>query len=388
MRVACFDSLARLLCAQMRLLDRYLLRELLVPLGYCLGGILVLWIAFDLFSELGAFQQEQLRPAEIARYYLVKTPRWLQEIILPAALLLALLYTLTNHARHHELTAMRAAGVSLWRLSAPYLVVGVFSSACLYLLNEYWMPNSSELAEQIRKLHANTGAINRLWQPDLNFRNESEDRFWRIRAYNIETGEMAEPYVDWRLPDGSRRQLAAERGVRSNGVWTFFSVRESVPNPSPDSPRVWEQFNVLAMVEFSETPEQIKSEIKISQLSSIKAAHKARLTIGEILDYKRLHPHLRPGTRAKLETQLYARIADSWTCLVVVLIAVPFGAPSGRRNAFVGVAASIFICFAYFVLQRFGMALGTGGYLPSMVAAWLPNLLFGGAGIWLTARVR
>ena len=199
---------------------------------------------------------------------------------------------------------------------------------------------------------------------------------------------MVEPYVDWRLPDGSRRQLAAERCVRSNGVWTFFSVRESVPNPSPDSPRVWEQINVLAMAEFSETPEQIKSEIKISQLSSIKAAHKARLTIAEILDYKRLHPHLRPGTRAKLETQLYARIADSWTCLVVVLIAVPFGAPSGRRNAFVGVAASIFIGFAYFVLQRFGMALGTGGYLPSMVAAWLPNVLFGGAGIWLTARVR
>ena len=72
----------------------------------------------------------------------------------------------------------------------------------------------------------------------------------------------------------------------------------------------------------------------------------------------------------------------------MVLIAIPFGAPSGRRNVFVGVATSIFICFAYFVLQRFGMALGTGGYLPPLVATWLPNGLFGGAGIWLTTRVR
>ena len=80
--------------AQMRLLDRYLLRELLIPLGYCLVGFLIFWIAFDLFSELGAFQQDKLKPREVAQYYLVLTPKLLQEIILPAALLLALLYAL------------------------------------------------------------------------------------------------------------------------------------------------------------------------------------------------------------------------------------------------------------------------------------------------------
>ena len=160
------------------------------------------------------------------------------------------------------------------------------------------------------------------------------------------TGEMIGPYVVWRLPDGSHRHLMAERGIMSNRVWTFFNVRESVPNPSPDSPKVWEQTNVLEVAQFSETPEQIKSEIKISQLSNIKAAKRSQLSIAEILHYKRLHPRLRQTTRAMLDTQLYARIAGPWTCLVVVLMAVPFGAPSGRRNVFVGVAASIFICFA------------------------------------------
>jgi len=375
----------------MRLLDRYLLRELLIPLGYCLGGFLIFWIAFDLFSELGAFQQEKLKAVEIAEYYLLLTPKLLQDIVLPVALLLALLYVLTNHARHHELTAMRAAGLSLWRLCVPYLFVGIFFSLFLFCLNELWLPNSPELAEQIRKRHASgpTGPTDRQWRRDLKFRNDGDDRFWRIRNYNVETGEMVEPYVEWRLPDGSHRQLVAERGVLSNGVWTFFNVRRSVPNPSPDSPKVWEeQTNVLAVAEFSETPEQIKSEIKISQLSSIKAAKKVQLSIAEILDYNRLHPRLRQSTRAMLDTQLYAHLAGPWTCLVVVLIAIPFGAPSGRRNVFVGVAASIFICFAYFVLQRFGMALGTGGYLPPLVATWLPNAIFGGAAIWLTTQVR
>ena len=55
---------------------------------------------------------------------------------------------------------------------------------------------------------------------------------------------------------------------------------------------------------------------------------------------------------------------------------------------FVGVAGSVFICFTFFVLQQVGLALGTGGYLPAWLAAWLPNLAFGVTGLVLAARVR
>jgi lipopolysaccharide export system permease protein len=373
----------------MRLLDRYLLCELLVPLGYCVGGFLIFWISFDLFKELEAFQQEKLGVGEIAKYYFVKTPELLVTIT-PVALLLSLLYALTNHARHHELTAMRAAGVSLWRLCVPYFGVAVFLSVLLQAMNEQWVPDSAELAEQIRKRNTaeQPSVEERQWQGDLNFHNDRENRFWRILSYNVETGEMRDPYVAWRPADGLLRQLLAKRGVWTNGAWTFFNVRHLVPGAAPDSPKVWEQTNVLTVVEFSETPEQIRSEIKVSQLSSARAARRVHLTIAEILNYKRLHPHLRPRDRALLDTQLHARLAAPWTCLIVVLIAIPFGAPSGRRNVFVGVAASIFIGFAYFVLQRIGMALGTGAWVPPLLAAWLPNLLFGGAGVWLTLRVR
>jgi lipopolysaccharide export LptBFGC system permease protein LptF len=70
------------------------------------------------------------------------------------------------------------------------------------------------------------------------------------------------------------------------------------------------------------------------------------------------------------------------------LIAIPFGASSGRRNVFAGVASSIVICFCYFVLLRVGLALGTGGYLPAWLAGWGPNLLFAAGGVWLSLRGR
>ena len=76
----------------MRLLDRYLLRELLVPLGYCLGGFLIFWVSFDLLSELSGFQEDGLNVQQISSYYLFKAPELLVTVM-PIALLLALLFS-------------------------------------------------------------------------------------------------------------------------------------------------------------------------------------------------------------------------------------------------------------------------------------------------------
>ena len=108
----------------MRLLDRYLFRELLAPLAYCLGGFLVFWISWDLFNELQEMQDRKLHLLDVLEYSAAMTPEFLATI-LPIALLLALLYALANHARHNEITAMRAAGASLWRICIPYFITGL-----------------------------------------------------------------------------------------------------------------------------------------------------------------------------------------------------------------------------------------------------------------------
>src|SRR6185503_6377373 len=107
----------------MRLLDRYLLRELLIPFAYIMAGFTIFIISFDLLGELSDFQKLRLHAGDVAEYYLVKTPELLV-MVLPIAFLLSMLYALTNHARYNEITAMRAAGVSLARLSLPYVGVG------------------------------------------------------------------------------------------------------------------------------------------------------------------------------------------------------------------------------------------------------------------------
>jgi lipopolysaccharide export system permease protein len=237
----------------MRLLDRYLFRELLTPLAFCLGCFLIFWISCDLFTQLQEMQERQLRLLDVVEYSIAMTPEFLV-MILPVVLLLALLYALTNHARHNEITAMRAAGVSLWRLCVPYLVVGLVASVILFWLNEWCVPRSANWAEQILNRHVqkpgNAETQHNKFR-NFGFANMRDHRAWWIGEYHVNTGEMLNPKVSWTLPNGSIRDLSADRAIRTNSVWTFFNVVECSQTDASAPLLPSFQTNMLAMPEFT-----------------------------------------------------------------------------------------------------------------------------------------
>ena len=372
----------------MRLLDRYLLRELLVPLGYCLGGFTVFWTAFNLMSELEELQRRQLTAIDIAQYSVCRLPEFMV-IALPIGLLLALLYALTNHSRHHELTAMRAAGISLWRLCLPYFALGLAGAAALFLLNFFFAQPGAEQAEMILNRHSGITTADVTDFPERNLTFTSGDgRRWLIGAYDPATFRMLNPRIHWPQRDGSVRDLRAARAEHTNDTWLFHEVELNIFPPGAGTLPQRLLTNRLVVAEFTETPAEIKSEIKVNRLLADprRAARNARLTLEEIAGYQRLHQRDQ-GMLPLLATHFHRRLAEPFTCLVVVLIAIPFGALPGRRNVFVGVAASVFICFAYFVVLKVGVALGANGSVSPWLAAWGPNLLFGATGIVLTQRI-
>jgi lipopolysaccharide export system permease protein len=182
--------------------------------------------------------------------------------------------------------------------------------------------------------------------------------------------------------------LQAERGIWTNGGWTFFAVQMFAQNGTNGNLSPSFATNEIAMPEFDEKPRQILSDIKLSDTQTLRGSRNADIPLKELRDYLRWHPNLSADDAAALRTKYYGRLAAPWTCLVVVIIAIPFGAQSGRRNLFFGVAGSIFICFIYFVLQQVSLAMGLSGHLPPWLAAWLPNMFFAAAGTLMIVRTR
>ena len=365
----------------MRLLDRYLLREFVVPLFYCLAGFQIFWTAFDLFSNLQMYQEAGLRPGAIAQLYVMRTPELLTTVV-PIALLLASLYTLTNLARYNEITAVRAAGISLARLSAPFFLVAGLMGGTLFWITEFVAPNAT--AEAQRMLGRNNSPGSRTL--NFAFQDGTDSQTWIIKQYDPQTRTMEQPSLSWES-EAERLELFAANGGWTNGGWVFHDVSiKAYTTNSGNLPERDFKTNVFSSTGINIPPERLMAEAKISTLDQLDNAKSVRMSLAEIREYQALLTEAHGKKHALLLTQFHGRVAQPFTCLVVVLVALPFGAATGRRNVFVGVAGSVGICFAYFILLRWGLALGTAGLIPPVIAAWLPNAVFTGTGLALLRK--
>ena len=282
----------------------------------------------------------------------------------------------------------------MFRMSTPYLRFGVLLSAGLYWSNENWLPNGLREGEIIKSGQATDeeNQLGRGWIADVKFRNDEANRSWQIPAFNPATGEMRgigkNPIIiSWKWDDDQpKREIMAVKGIWESGGWTFHNVRDYKPTEGFPEVHPITLHQTLRLEEFDETPTQIEGELKISPLFDKRAHKRWSVSLAEIDGYRRIHPNIAPEKKAILIAQYQARLAEPLTCLIVVLIAIPFAAPSGRRNAAVGVAAGIIVGLAFFMVQQFAMAVG--GQLSPHLAAWTPHALFGGLSAWKITKVR
>ncbi len=84
-----------------------------------------------------------------------------------------------------------------------------------------------------------------------------------------------------------------------------------------------------------------------------------------------------------LRVGLHRKISYPAMCLVMAFVGLPFSTFVGKRGALFGVGLALFLAASYQVAFVFSEALGKYGYLPPMLAAWAPNLVFVGLGALL-----
>lgn len=374
----------------MRLHDRYFFRELFMPLAACLGAFMMIWISFSFGLDAQPMREAKLHFLDSLEYVLVTTPGFFV-ILLPFLLLFAMLWALTQLSRHNEITALRAAGVSLWRVCLPYFAVGLAATIAFFAINELLVPKCDLWSQQILTRYVKKAATDktRTVFQNVGFRNSREQRIWKIGQYDTaEMNVVINPNIIWPATNGGQWQLVAERGIYTNDTWVFLNAQPFLKAGPDQRFMPMSITNELAEPDFDETPERISVAIKYGNSQGLFSSRSADLSLTELWPYLRGTLELTPKDRARLETKFQARIAAPWVCLIMVLIAIPFGAQSGRRNLFYGVARCIIVCFAFFVIQQICLAVGMGGTVPPWLAAWLPNFIFATIGIFLTLRVR
>ncbi len=359
----------------MSILDRYLLTAFGRILGLALGSFAGVYLLVDFFEKVDKFLSHHAGLGQYLIYFASKLPLIMVQV-LPLAILMAVFLTLGGFSRTSELTAMRAGGFSLWRLSAPLLGSAILAALLTLAANEYLVPVCARTMQHVYEVEVRG-------KPPLSVRQENvwfkeNDAIVHIRVASADQGRL-EGITIYRL-DGDNRLLSrteARHAAFGDGEWLLRdgSIRRFAP-ATGEVERV-EPF-AERRGELAKPPADFASpgfkgrEMGIRELSQL-----ARKVAAEGYD----------ATRYRVDLQ--AQMATPFACVVMAFLGIPFALRKGRGASLAaGIAISVGIGVTYFILQAALQAFGYSSVLPPLVAAWSANLLFTLLGIWLLLQAR
>ena len=355
----------------MRLLDRYVIRNFVQVYFYCIAGFTSIWLIFDVSDNISSFIDNHIAVSLVARYYATQIPQVLI-ILLPVALLLSLLFALGRMSRANEIVSMLTAGISLPRVLLPLIGIGLLTVAVTMALN-YSLAPHAELARKMFLSEAQSRPARNI-QGQV-FRNRSELRTWFIQNFRL--GDNMFNNVQVLQQDANDNIVTGYVAVRAfyrpqTKTWDLENVRLAYYDTAGNITK--EEFRPALTIEhWSETP---------FRLSSANVQAEA-LSVPELSEYLHFNADFPPTLLAPFRTHFQYRLALPWTCLVVVCIAAPLGIGYSRRGVLSSVAAAVVLVFSNNFLVHLFLALGEGDRVPGWIAAWTPNILFAGIGLYL-----
>ncbi len=378
------------------ILDDYVMREYVTNLALILAAFSSLFIIFTFFELIGDIIRNRTPLVTVGDYLLNLIPYIIYNVT-PLCSLVAVLITFGALNRSSELTAMKATGISLYRVVAPVLVIALLISAALFAFDDLYLPDANRRQDALRSIIKGKPAQtflrpDRQWisgqatPPPTTEANSADPtahpaatpaRIFYYQFFDPYKNVFANLTVFEFDPNSfvlTRRIFATSarwddrvsRWVFENGWQRTFSG-ETVSSYQP--------FTLSTFPEIREQPSYFTKEDLQAQ----------EMNYGELSRY--ITDLKQSGFDTKrLAVQLYKKIADPLTTLVMAILAVPFALSMGKRGGLVGIATAIGLAISYWVIAGIFSAMGNVNTLPAFLAAWSPDLLFGIVGAYLLLR--
>ncbi len=356
-----------------RTLDRYVLRLWLKIFVVTTFGFPLVVILIDLTDQLGDYLQRDLKPADIALAYVFGVPETVF-MVLPAAVLFATVFSIGSLNRHSELIAAKASGISFYRVLIPILIASLFVTGLSAVVGET-APNATR-----RKLELLGELEIRSQNSRQNFvYRASEGWVYSIRSMNVGQRRLSDIVLEREGTGDSYPTLVVQArfGTYSDTTasWTLGDGRFRILSENKGESTFL--FDSLRLRSFAETPAELLLEPKRPQ----------EMTYAELGSYiEALERSGGDGRRLTVEQAL--KIAIPVTCVIISLFAAPLVVAAPRTSGAVGVAVGLGTTLIFLLMVQLSQAVGAGGLMPPVAAAWTPNVLFCVAGCWLLKRAR
>lgn len=358
------------------ILDDYVFKDFIFYLGLITASFLVLILIFTLFELLGDILRNQVSPLVVAEYLLNVTPYFLYNVA-PLMMLLAVLVTFTLLQRSNEITAIKATGISIYRIIIPVLLAAVLVSGALFFLDQSYLPYTNQRQDALRSMIKGKPPQTYL-NPDRKWIIGEHSNIYYYQFFDSERGQFGNLNVFQFNPENFQltRRISAERAHWEPALQRWVCTQGWDRSLDGSTVEAYRTFDVATFPDLSEPPSYFMKEVKQS----------SEMTYGELERY--IHDLQTSGFDVvRLKVQLQKKLAFPLVTLVMAMLAIPFSLASGKRSALTGVATAVLIAIVYTVVSNLFEAMGNISQLPPVLAAWSPDLLFAFVGGYLLLRV-
>src|SRR6266404_3991882 len=294
------------------------------------AAFLVLLLVFTVFELLGDILRNHVSPLTVGEYLLNVTPFFLYNIT-HLSILLAVLITFGLMQRSNEMTAIKATGISIYRVIVPVLLAACIFAVGLFFFDQFYLPRANKrqdaLRNQIKGKPPQTYLNpDRKWIFGQNYKiyfyqlfDSDRNQFGNLSAFQFDPATFQltrRVYADrahWE--ERLQRWVCTqgwERSLRGSAIQDFHT------------------FDVATFAAISEPPYYFKKELR----QYIRDLQQSGFDV------------------VRLQVQLYEKFAFPLITLVMAVLAVPFSLSTGKRGALAGVAAAVGIAVIYTTVFR------------------------------------
>ncbi len=362
------------------LLDNYVILEFLKTFALVLTTFVMLMLLFTFFELLGDIIRNRTPFIVVGEYLLNLTPSMIY-LIAPLSVLIAVLVVFGSLNRSNELTAMKATGISVYRIVVPILAIASVLAVSLFAFDETYIPGANRRQEALRATIKGRPAQtfrrpDEKWmfgveKPGLpshifyyQFFDSDRDRFANISVFTFRPGTF----------ELQKRLFAASASWDAERhAWIFRNGWERTF--AGDEIQDYQTFSSTSVPEISEQPQYFKKDPRQS----------SEMSFVELSRY--VHDLRQSGfDTMRLRVQLNHKLAYPVITLVMAVLAVPFALSMGRSGSLAGIAVAIGVAIVYWTVSSTLEAMGDVNMLPAFLAAWSPDMLFALAGGYLLLR--
>lgn len=362
-----------------QIVDGYLIGSFLFYFVLSLATFVLMTHMYTFFELLSDIIRNRIPLARVWTYLFYVTPRFVYEMT-PVSVLTSVLVVFGVLTKNNEVTAFKACGVSIYRLTMPILVVSLLLSGSLFAFDHYVVPQADRRQDAIRA-EIKGRPPQTFLSPDRKWIYGTEDRVFYYRAYDPIQNLMLDVNVFEIDPASFRLKRHIKAGVArwepAVSAWVFQNGWSRDMNGNEFGPLIDFANQTHVFPEIVETPDYFAKEAMQSQQ----------------MNYQELRAYIEELQQREFDTvsfqvQFYKKFSVPLFAFILAMVSVPFAFHAGNRGAMAGVGISIAIFVAYKATGLLFEQLGNLSQLPPDWAAWSPDAVFFLAGTYFLARVR